>query len=134
MATRSVTVFIPDPVIDDYRRRGVFNDVVTAKTADTKYLSIRCRQYVISRKQAYRVCDDVLDRRANRPPELGRKLFKKYGRLLGFKDKALNVRAMGQIAWAPGWPPARREWEYAEACVICDLFVPVGIKAAATAA
>lgn len=130
MATGSVTVFIPDAVMDDYRRRGVFTEVVTAKKAYAKYLPIRCSQYVISRKQAYRMYDDVLDLRVNRSPEVDRKLFREYGRLDRFLSDALNVRAMGQLAWKPGRRPAPREWERAGFCVIDELFYPLGIKPA----
>lgn len=130
MASESVTVSIPDAVIDDYRQRGVFTEVVTAK-ADTKYApKLRCSNYVISLKLAYQMYEDSMDRRLNRSPEVDRGLFTEYGRLEKFLEHDANIFAMGSLAWAPGRPIRPRAWERAEREVLYDLFYPLGIPAA----
>jgi hypothetical protein len=133
MARGSVTTFVPDVLIDEYRQRGVFTDMVTAVREDTKHPPVRCSRYTISLKLAYQMYEDAMEQRANRAPTTDSELYREYGRLLDMIGSAAGINGMDCLAWAPGWKLRPRRWKRAESYVIYLLFAPLGIGAAETA-
>ena len=132
MASKSVTVYIPEIVMDDYRRRGVFTELPAAKTAPQYAPPRGCSQYVIPLKTAYRMYDDAMDRRVHRSSEVDTRLFRGYGHLKRFIREPAGILEMNSLAWAPEHPVMARLWKRAEATVLRDLFYPLGINAAGT--
>lgn len=132
MASGIVDVYIPDLVIEDYRRRDVFPDAAAAKV-DDKHPPVRSNAYTIPRTLAYLMYDDAIEQRVNRAPTTHKTLYTDYGRLMSFIEVYAGVKGMGQLAWEPGYPVAPRAWKRAEDKVVYGLFFRLGIKAAEVA-